>query len=367
MATYKIGVLQGDGIGPEIVKATVDLLTAATNGLGETEFDWVELPMGWDAIKAYNDPIPQVTKDKLKECHGWIMGPHDSAAYPAEYQEKRNPSGELRHYFDLYSNVRPNKTIPSIKSVVGFADMVIFRENTEGFYSDRNMHSGVGEYMVNPELALVTGVFSKKAAERIAHAACRLAVQRRKKLTIVHKANVIKLGYGLFLNTCREVAAQYPELQVDDYHIDAMTAHLVRRAGDFDVIVTTNMFGDILSDLAGELVGSLGLAPSININDSIGMAQAAHGSAPDIAGKNVANPVGEMLSAVMLLDWMGGRYNDPNIMELARLVEKSIMDTITEGVCTRDLGGEASTTQFTEAIVARIERSYQLKKRTIES
>lgn len=357
MPTYKIGVLNGDGIGPEIVRSTVEVLQAAADRLGKTSFDFIELPMGWDGIQRYGEPIPDQTKAELATCHGWIMGPHDSSAYPPEHQAKRNPSGELRNHFDLYANIRPNKTFRGIKSLVGEADLVIFRENTEGFYPDRNMYAGTGEFMVNPEVAIVTGVFTKKAAERIAHAAFRMAKQRRGKVTIVHKANVIKLGYGLFLDTCREVGKEYPEVEVDDYHIDAMAAHLVRRAKDFDVIVTTNMFGDILSDLAGELVGSLGLAPSINTNENQAMAQAAHGSAPDIAGKNIANPVGEMLSGVMLLDWLSRRYDDQDMFNVARLAENSILETMHDGICTRDLGGTASTTDFTQAILNRIQRS----------
>ncbi|MED4750835.1 isocitrate/isopropylmalate dehydrogenase family protein [Brevibacillus choshinensis] len=351
MPTYKIGVLNGDGIGPEIVKASVEVIAAAAEYAGTTTIDFVPLPMGWEGIETHGEPIPDVTKEALRGCHGWIMGPHDSSSYPPEHKQKRNPSGELRHHFDLYANIRPSKTISGIKSVVGEADLVIFRENTEGFYPDRNMHTGLGEYMITPDIAVVNGVFTRKASERIAHAAFRMAMQRKRKVTIVHKANVIRLGYGLFLDTCREVAKQYPEVGVDDYHIDAMAAHLVRRAKDFDVIVTTNMFGDILSDLAGELVGSLGLAPSINTNDQQAMAQAAHGSAPDIAGKNIANPVGEMLSTVMLLDWLSARHQDQNLYRVARLAEQAIMETMEAGICTRDLGGTASTTEFTAAII----------------
>ncbi|SFL21383.1 3-isopropylmalate dehydrogenase [Paenibacillus sp. 1_12] len=354
MTAYKIGVLRGDGIGPEIVQSAVDVLTAASKIVQGVELDWLELPMGWPAIREFGDALPLLTKEALGSCHGWIMGPHDSSSYPLEHQEKRNPSGELRHHFDLYANIRPNKTIPGIKSVVGEADLVIYRENTEGFYPDRNMFTGMGEWLVTPDVAVSVGVFTRKAAERIAHAAFQSAMKRSKHVTIVHKANVIKLGYGLFLSTCREVGAQYPEVTVDDYHIDAMAAHLVRRAKDFDVIVTTNMFGDILSDLAGELVGSLGLAPSINASDDRAMAQAAHGSAPDIAGSNTANPVGELLSSVMLLDWLGNRHNDSRLHQIGRLIENAILSTIEGGVSTRDLGGSASTTAFTQAVIAKL-------------
>jgi 3-isopropylmalate dehydrogenase len=354
MASYKIGVLYGDGIGPEITRATVEVLSAASKLAGTTQFEYVELPMGWDGIEQYNDPMPQFTKDALRETHGWIMGPHDSAAYPAEHKINRNPSGELRISFDLFANVRPAKTMEGIRSVVGEADLVIYRENTEGYYSDRNMFVGTGEWQVTPDIVISSGVFTRKAIERIAHAAFKMAGQRRKKVTIVHKANVIKLGSGLFLNVCREVGQQYPEVEIDDYHIDAMAAHLVRRAKDFDVIVTENMFGDILSDLAGELVGSLGLAPSINSNDQQAMAQAAHGSAPDIAGKGIANPTGIMLSTVMFLDWLSVQHKDSNVAEIARMIENGLLTAFSDGVKTRDLGGSASTTEFTKAIIERL-------------
>lgn len=357
MTKYKIGVLYGDGIGPEITKATIEVLSAAIQKIGTIEFDYLELPMGWVGIEKYGDPIPQVTKDALKETHGWIMGPHDSAAYPDKYKQNRNPSGELRHYFDLYANVRPAKTIPGINSVAGEADLVIFRENTEGYYCDRNMYFGTGEWAVTPDLVISAGVFSRKAIERIAHSAFQMARKRRKKVTIVHKANVIKLGTGLFLNVCKEVGKNYPDVEVDDFHIDAMTAHLVRRAKDFDVIVTENMFGDILSDLAGELVGSLGLAPSINSNDTQAMAQPAHGSAPDIANKNIANPTGIMLSTVMFLDWLSAQQNDAEVAKVARTLESGIISAIHEGVRTRDLGGTASTSGFAQAIIKRIHRN----------
>lgn len=168
----------------------------------------------------------------------------------------------------------------------------------------------------------------KKAITRITHAAFQRAVERRGKVTIVHKANVIKLGSGLFLRTCQEVAKAYPQVEVEDIHIDAMAAHLVRRAGDFDVIVTENMFGDILSDLAGELVGSLGMAPSLNCNENQAMAQAAHGSAPDIAGQNIANPMGMILSTVMLCNWLHVKYQDERLKQTASLIEHTLGETL---------------------------------------
>lgn len=353
MTTYKLGTLYGDGIGPEIMQSTIDILIAASQKVG-VNLEFVTLPMGWVGIEEHGDPIPLYTKNELEKLHGWIMGPHDSAAYPEQYKVNRNPSGELRHYFDLYSNVRPAKNMPGIKGVVEDTDLIIFRENTEGFYCDRNMYAGTGEWQITEDIVVSTGVFTRQAIERIAHEAFRMALQRRKKVTIVHKANVIKQGFGLFKNVCLEVAKEYPEVMVDDYHIDAMAAHLVRRARDFDVIVTENMYGDILSDLTGELVGSLGMAPSINTNDKQAMAQAAHGSAPDIAGQNIANPVGMILSTVMLLEWLCVHYNDGKLKTVSEEIEKAVFKTMEQGVKTRDLYGSASTTEFTAAIIANI-------------
>lgn len=357
MTTYRLGVLAGDGIGPEIVSATVETFKTAADKVG-VNIDWIDLPMGWEGIKQYNDPLPEFTTNALKDTHGWILGPHDSAAYPLEHKVKLNPSGALRHTLDLFANIRPAKTMPGIKSVVGEADLVIFRENTEGFYADRNMFAGHGEWQITEDVVVTSGVFTRKAVERIAHAAFKMAMKRRKKVTIVHKANVLRLSTGLFLNVCREVAKQYPEVTVDDYHIDAMAAHLVRRAKDFDVIVTENMYGDILSDLAGELVGSLGLAPSINANATVAMAQAAHGSAPDIAGLNIGNPTGMMLSTVMLMEWLAERHNDNNLEEIGKLVEQSLYQSLKDGIKTKDLGGNALTSEFAKAISERINQIF---------
>lgn len=354
MAVYSIGVLEGDGIGPEIVAAVLEVLEATERRTGERLFEWVRLPVGHAAIARYGEALPALTVDALRDCSGWIMGPHDSASYPAELQSVRNPSGELRHNFDLYANIRPNKSMPGLNSVALDADLVIYRENTEGFYADRNLFAGDGEWHITADVVVSAGVFTRRAAERIAHAAFRAAMKRRKLVSIVHKANVLKRGYGLFLGVCREVAGQYPEVRVNDFHIDAAAARLVRRSDEFDVILTTNMFGDILSDLAGELVGSIGLAPSLNAGDDYAMAQAAHGSAPDIADTDSANPVGLLLSAAMLLDWLGERHADGRLRRVGRLAEEAVYATIRDGIRTADLGGTASTTGFAAAIVARL-------------
>lgn len=353
---YKIGLLYGDGIGPEITKATEVIMKAAVEKAG-VQCEFPVFPMGWEGIEKYGDPVPECTKEGLKDVHGWVFAPHDSAAYPKEHFDKTNPSGTMRHYFDLFSNMRPAKVYPGVKSHVPDGDVIVFRENSEGGLPDRNMYIGLGEFMPNPDMAISLNICTRQATERLAHEAFKQAMKRRKHLTIVHKANVIKLPGELFRSTIKEIGAKfYPDVRIDDFHIDAMTAHMVRRLPDFDVIITTNLFGDIISDLAGELTGSLGLGPAINTNDHQCMAQAAHGSAPDIAGRNIANPVGIMLSAVMMFDWLADRYEDEKLTKVARLMEDNILKAMEEGDVTPDLGGKASTSSFAEAIAEKIKK-----------
>ena len=351
---YTLGVLYGDGIGPEIVASSVQILDAALAAAGVAPVDWVELPLGASAIEEYGSHTPETTLTALADLDGWLLGPHDSAAYPEPFKSQLNPSGTIRKHFDLYANIRPAKAYEGGNAVVPGTDLVIVRENTEGFYADRNTYAGTGEFMPTPDVAIMLGIITRAATERIARSAFALAQRRGKRLTIVHKANVLKLTTGLFRDVCREVAADYPDVTVNDFHIDAMTVHLVRRANDFDVIVTENMFGDILSDLAGEIAGSLGIAPSLNSSDTHAMAQAAHGSAPDIAGRNIANPIAMILSSAMLLDWLGAKHNDEKVRDAAARVEQAVTTAVGTGVATKDLGGAASTTEFTAAVVKAI-------------
>jgi 3-isopropylmalate dehydrogenase len=351
---YRLGVLLGDGIGPEIVPASVSVVDAALAAAGAPPVDWQELPMGLAAIPEHGSALPAHTLDALADTDGWLLGPIDGVAYPEPQRSQLNPSGALRKHFDLYANIRPARALGATRAVLPDADLVIVRENTEGFYADRNTFAGTGEFMPTPDVAVSMGVITRAGSERIAVAAFELARRRRKRLTIVHKANVLRLSMGLFRDVCREVGARYPDVVVDDFHIDAMTVHLVRRGADFDVLVAENMFGDILSDLTGELAGSLGIAPSLNSSQTRAMAQAAHGSAPDIAGRGVANPIAMILSAAMLLDWLGSRHGDDQASDAALRVEKGVRAAVRDGVSTRDLGGTASTDEFADAVVARI-------------
>jgi 3-isopropylmalate dehydrogenase len=354
---YRLGYLLGDGIGPEIVPAARLGVERAVAAAGLPAIEWVELPMGATAFEEYGSPMPAGTKEALAGCDGWLLGPHDSASYPPEWRQRleRPPGGELRHFFDLYMNLRPSRNRPGVASLAKDVDLVTVRENTEGFYADRNMAKGSGEFMPTPDLALVVGVFSRAAIRRIAVAALELARTRRRHVTIVHKANVIPLAFGLFVEECRAVGRDYPDVVLDDYLFDAVTAHLVRHPQRFDVLVTENMFGDTLSDLTGELVGGLGMSAALNAGDRHAMAQAAHGSAPDIAGQGIANPIGMILSSAMLLGWMGTKHADPRLGEAATRLENAVDAVLRNGMRTGDLGGSASTSEFAGAVAAAVD------------
>ena len=354
---YRIGLLAGDGIGPEIVPAAVACVDVAARAVGLAPIHWVELPLGRTAIDTHGAAVPQQTLDALDGLEAWMLGPHDSVSYPEPHRSLLNPSGTIRKHAGLFSNIRPARSLPGSPALVPGTDLVIVRENTEGFYADRNTYAGTGEFMPTPDVAIAHGIITRAATEKIAIAAFELAMQRRKHVTIVHKANVLALTTGLFRDVCREVGARYPEVRIDDFHIDAMTVHLVRRAPDFDVIVTENMFGDILSDLSGELAGSLGIAPSVNSSLTQAMAQAAHGSAPDIAGRGIANPIAMILSSAMLLEWLGTRHDDAGLVRAARMIDAAVDATVAAGTATGDLGGSASTGGFAAAVAARIEAS----------
>lgn len=349
----RIGSMFGDGIGHEIVPATMRVVEAAVEAEHDLSIEWIELPLGRDAIDSHGTPIPESTLAALKGLDAWILGPHDSASYPEPFRSQLTPGGVVRKTFELFANIRPAAAHPGVRAVSPNMDLVVVRENTEGFYADRNMFVGSGEFMPTPDVALAVGVFTRVACERIAREAFVLARGRRKHVTIVHKTNVLSMTTGLFRDVCRAVAEEFPDVTVDEEHIDALTALLVRRGEDFDVIVAENMFGDILSDLAGELSGSLGMAPSLNSSETKAMAQAAHGSAPDIAGKNRANPTALILSSAMLLDWLADHEAEPRLAHAARRIRHAVDGALESGVATADLGGRASTSEFTETVLAR--------------
>jgi 3-isopropylmalate dehydrogenase len=346
----RIVVLPGDGIGPEIVTATTNVLRAAS-GRFQLNVQTEEHAVGHASLEQFGATVRPGLLEIVKAADGLILGPTATFDFKDEQSGEINPSKFFRKNLDLFANVRPARTYPGLRNRLGAFDLVVVRENTEGFYADRNMEQGNSELLVTPDVVISLRRITRYCCERIAQAACQLAMRRRKHLTIVHKANVLKLGDGMFLDICRETARAYPGLVVDDILVDAMMAHVVRQPDRFDVIVATNMFGDILSDLTAELSGSLGLGGSLNVGAKHAMAQAAHGSAPDIAGRDIANPFSLILSTALLLAWHGERSGAAQYEAAARAIEHAVATAIQDGRATRDVGGTLGTAATGEAIV----------------
>ena len=316
-APVRIVVMEGDGIGPEITAATLAVLREADRAFG-LGLSFTSSAVGFAALHTLGTTFPEAAEAAARSADGVILGPVSHNDYPPFAQGGLNPSGELRKRLDLYANIRPARSRGGFPPRCGSpVDLVVARENTEGFYADRNMFQGSGEFMPTPDLALSVRKISRAGSTRIAEAAFALAMRRRRKVTAVHKANVLRVSDGLFLDCTRAVAARFPQVAYEEKIIDAMAALLVRDASAFDVIVTTNMFGDILSDLASEIAGSLGLAASLNAGTDHAVAQAQHGSAPDIAGQDIANPASLIGSAAMLLAWLGERRGDDRLNKAA--------------------------------------------------
>jgi len=353
----KILVLPGDGIGPEITESTMAVMRTVEElyKLGiEFEFDEI----GFISLHKYGTTLRDEVLDKARRFDGIILGPQSHLDYPARDQGGVNFSAAFRVKLDLYANVRPARTRPGLARTDKHMDLVIMREATEGFYPDRNMVAGCGEFMPTEDIALSIRKITAFASNRIARRAFELAQTRRKKVAAIHKANNFILSDGLFLREVRKVAAEFPEVELEEIIVDAMAAYLVRDPSRFDVIVATNFHADILSDLASELSGSLGLAGSINAGDTLAAAQAQHGSAPDIQGQNKANPISLILSASMLLKWLGDRHKRQNYCSASACIDKAI-DTVIMNPTKRtpDLGGPLGTDAFTACVVEEIRRT----------
>jgi len=354
---YRIGILKGDDIGLEVVPVAVDVLKTAIAAQPDLTVEWVELPIGYPSYLATGETMPARTIEALYGLDAWILGPIGHMAYPKNDPKAINPHPIIRRQFDLVSNIRPAKSHPRLPCLHQGVDVVIIRENNEGFQPDRNMYRGIGEFMPNPDLAMSMRVISRRNSQLVARSGFELARQRggKKKVTMVHKDTVFKLGCGLFAEACREVAKEYPDVELESMIVDTFAMNLVMRPQRFDVVVTTNMFGDILSDEAAGLVGGLGMAPGVCVGPKYIMAQATHGSAPDIAGKGIANPYAMVMSAQMMLEWLGIRHNDAAAKAAAQMVAAAAEAVLSEGVAlTPDLGGRASTQEMGAAICAKI-------------
>ncbi len=351
MTPLQIGILNGDDIGHEIVPASV-LVSRAAAKLHDVIIDWLPLPIGRSALDSHGHTLPPETLAGLTTLDGWILGPIGHRAYP-KVANAINPHPILRKLFNLFANVRPTRSYPGIGCLYDDVDLVIVRENNEGFQPDRNMVMGSGEFRPTDEVTLSVRVITRTGSRRVARAAFELARQRRKHLTYVHKDTVFKLSCGMFVEECQKLALEYPDVRVDDVIVDTFAMRLVRDPQSFDVVVTTNMFGDILSDEAAGLVGGLGMAPGLCIGDGdIVMAQATHGSAPDIAGKGIANPYAMMESTRMMFDWLGHSRSNAGAVRMADSMSRAITEALAdERARTGDIRGQGNTATMTLAVL----------------
>lgn len=332
--TTTVTLLPGDGIGPEVMDATVRVLEATGANL-----DWEPYVVGIEAVEQFGVPLPQVVLDSILRNKVCLKGPVTTPVGKGF----RSINVQLRQELVLYANLRPARSIPGLDHRFKNVDLIVIRENTEGLYSglEHQVVEGVVE-----SLKIIT----EKASTRIAEFAFQHAkANGRKRITAVHKANIMKLSDGLFLDCFREVAKKYPEIEADDRIIDNMCMQLVIRPEDYDMLLMENLYGDIVSDLCSGLVGGLGVSPSANLGDEVAVFEAVHGSAPDIAGKGVANPLALMRSAVMMLRHLELAEEATRLSNALRQV------VVTDRLLTGDLGGRAGTKEFTDAIVAVIE------------
>ena len=349
----KIIIIPGDGIGPETVQVATDVLHAVDHKFNLKLALEHEIA-GHESLQKRSATVTPELLAKVRAADGLLLGPMATYDFKDEAKGEINPSKYFRKNLDLFANIRPARTYPGIKTITGPFDLIVVRENTEGFYADRNVESGNSEILVTADVAISLRRITRVCCERIARSAFELATQRRQHVTLVHKANVLRVTDGIFLDECHKVAKEFPQITVDDFIVDAMMAHVVRAPERFDVIVTTNMFGDILSDLTAELSGSLGLGGSLNAGAQHAMGQAAHGSAPDIAGQNIANPYSQVVSASMLLAWHGARSGQAAYLAAAKAIDAAVAQAIAAGECTRDVGGHLGTCETGQALLQRL-------------
>ena len=354
----KIGILEGDDIGHEVVPASVRIAKAAARAAGMA-IEWTEVPIGRRALDTHGSTMPEGSLETLGRLDGWILGPIGHREYP-KVPEAINPHPILRKQFDLFANVRPTRSFPDIGCLHDDIDLVIVRENNEGFQPDRNVVAGSGEFRPTHDVTISVRVITMEGSRKVARAAFEIARSRRKKLTLVHKNTVFKLGCGMFVDACYEVAKDFPDVEVDEVIVDTMALRLVREPQRFDTVVTTNMFGDILTDEAAGLVGGLGMAPGLCIGrGSIAMAQATHGSAPDIAGKGIANPYAMIESTRMLFDWMGHNRKIGAALEMSRLMKAGIDAALADPVTrTPDIRGTGTQADMVEGILWGMEKAH---------
>jgi 3-isopropylmalate dehydrogenase len=339
----KIGILLGDDIGLEVVPECVKVMktAAARTGLA---IDWIELPIGKRGHEEHGDTLPAVTEKALHDLDGWIMGPIGHAAYPRNDPTWVMPP--VRKRFELFAALRPSRSYPNVTSIHKDVDIAFVRELSEGMLYSESVVAGLPEFRPNDDITVAMRVITRKGSNRVAREAFEVArTRKRKKVTAAHKEPVYRLACGMFAEECRKVAREYPDVAYEESMIDTVSMKLVMAPQQFDVVVTTNQFGDILTDIGAGLVGGLGLAPGLCVGERQAMAQATHGSAPDIAGRGIANPIGQIWSGAMMLDHLGEHA-------AASAIERAIETVLASGgPRTPDLGGNAGTEDLARAIL----------------
>jgi 3-isopropylmalate dehydrogenase len=349
----KIGILLGDDIGLEVVPECVKVMNAAAS-CSDLNIDWRPLPIGRCGHEEYGDTLPAVTEKALHDLNGWILGPIGHATYPRNDPTWVMPP--IRKRFELFAAIRPSRSYSNVKSIHKNVDIVFVRELTEGMLYSETVVAGAPEFRPNDDITVAMRVITRKGSNRVARVAFEIARTReRKKVTAAHKEPVYRFACGMFAEECRKVAREFPEVTFEESMIDTISMKLVMAPQQYDVIVTTNQFGDILSDIGAGLVGGLGLAPGLCVGERHAMAQATHGSAPDIAGSNTANPYAMIVSGQMLLLWLGRKHGESKAIAAAERIRRAVDKVITEAKClTPDLGGNARTSEVGDAIVAAV-------------
>ncbi len=332
---YKISLITGDGIGPELSESAISVLNTIHDKL-DLKFDITKLSAGDKALSETGKALPDETVETIKQSDVCLKAPVGESAADVIVV--------LRRMLDLYANIRPAKSYPHMPALRDDIDMVIVRENTEDLYTGKEFSLG--------DSSVALRIISEAASKRIAKYAFETAKQRdsMRKVTCVHKSNVMRVTDGMFAKACTEVSKDYPDITFEEMYVDACAMNLIRQPEQFDVVVTTNLFGDILSDESSQVVGGLGMAPTANIGDKFALFEPVHGAAFDIAGQNIANPSSFLLSIKMMFDWLGKKHNDSKCIEVGQKLESTIFDLVKSGIKTKDIGGDKSTLEFTKQI-----------------
>ena len=336
---YNISLITGDGIGPELSESAISILETIHDKL-DVNTKIISLEAGDVALEKYGHALPEETFESIKSSDACLKAPVGESAADVIVV--------LRRKLDLFANIRPAKSYPNTPALRDDVDLVIVRENTEDLYT--------GQEFELDGSAVAMRIITEKASKRIAKHAFQTAIQRngKRRVTCVHKSNVMRKTDGLFSKSCESVAKEFPDIKFDQMYVDACSMNLIRQPQDFDVIVTTNLFGDILSDESSQVVGGLGMATAANIGDNFGLFEPVHGAAFDIAGKQIANPTSFILSIKMMLEWLGTKNNDQNASSAAKILEDTVLNIVNSGVATKDIGGTMSTREFTKEITNKL-------------